>query len=461
MAENDKTVEAVFQAQRQSVRQELSLPYSIRRENLVKLRRLIKQRERDINQALFDDLHKSPAECYLTETGIVLSEISFALKHLRSWIRKKRVPTPIYLMPSASYILPQALGTVLIISPWNYPFQLALSPLLGAVAAGNRVLLNPSPQSPHTASLLQSLINDNFPESEIYCFDGEISTTDTLLKLKPDYLFFTGSPATARGIMSQVSSNLIPATLELGGKSPVIVDRDADCETAAKRIAFGKFVNCGQTCVAPDYLFIHRSLKEAFIKSFRRFVEKEYGQNPLESPFYGRIINKHHFRRAKKLLEGQNIIFGGELREEENYIAPTLVDLQSLDNSLMQEEIFGPVMPILTFDSIDEVIRKVNSMAHPLALYIFAQDKAICEKVTSECGFGGGCINDVIIHLATSEMPFGGFGESGMGSYHGKPGFDAFSHHKSIVDKKTWLDLPMRYQPYRRIHDKLIHMFLR
>ena len=259
MQENTETIMAIFQAQRQAVRSELSLPYAKRRANLLKLQKLIRQRETDINQALLKDLHKSSAETYLTETGVVLSEIRFALKHLRSWIRKKRVPTPIYLMPSSSYILPQALGTVLIISPWNYPFQLALSPLLGAVAAGNRVLLNPSPQSPHTASLLQSLINDNFPESEIYCFDGEISTTDTLLKLKPDYLFFTGSPATARGIMSQVSSNLIPATLELGGKSPVIVDRDADCETAAKRIAFGKFMNCGQTCAAPDYLFIHRS----------------------------------------------------------------------------------------------------------------------------------------------------------------------------------------------------------
>lgn len=455
MQENTETIRAIFQAQRQAVRSELSLPYAKRRENLLKLQKLIRQRETDINQALFKDLHKSPAETYLTETGVVLSEIRFALKHLRSWIRKKRVPTPIYLMPSASYILPQALGTVLIISPWNYPFQLALSPLLGAVAAGNRVLLNPSPQSPHTASLLQSLINDNFPESEIHCFDGEISTTDTLLKLKPDYLFFTGSPATARGIMSQVSSNLIPATLELGGKSPVIVDRDADCETAAKRIAFGKFVNCGQTCVAPDYLFIHRSLKEAFIKSFRRFVEKEYGQNPLESPFYGRIINKHHFRRAKKLLEGQNIIFGGELREEENYIAPTLVELQSLDNSLMQEEIFAPLLPMIVFDEINEPVDYILSQERPLALYYFGTEN---RNIIDRLPFGGGCINDTLMHIVSPYMPFGGVGNSGMGAYHGKASFDTFTHYKSILQSPRRFDFAFKYPPYT---DTVLRIFKR
>ena len=458
MAGNNKTVEAVFQAQRQSLRQELSLPYFKRRENLIKLRRLIKQREQDINQALFKDLHKSPAECYLTETGIVLSEISFALKHLRKWTRKKRVPTPLCLMPSASYILPQALGTILIISPWNYPFQLALSPLVGAVAAGNRVLLNPSPQSPHTTSLLQSLINDNFPESEIYCFDGEISTTDTLLKLKPDYLFFTGSPATACRIMPQASSELIPATLELGGKSPVIVDKDADCETAAKRIAFGKFMNCGQTCVAPDYLFIHRSSKETFVEHFRRFVETEYGKNPVLSTFYGRMINEHHFRRVEKLLEGQNIIFGGEMKAEKNYIAPTLVELHSLDNSLMQEEIFAPVLPMIVFDDINEPVDYILSQERPLALYYFGTEN---RNIIDRIPFGGGCINDTLMHIVSPYMPFGGVGNSGMGAYHGKASFDTFTHYKSVLQSPRRFDFAFKYPPYTNTVLRIFKRLLR
>lgn len=445
MERNIETAERVFRLQRAAAGEMLTLPCDKRRANLRKLQHLIRQREQEINQALFNDLHKSPAESYLTETGIVLSEIRFALKHLRHWSRKKRVRTPLWLQPSASYIFPQALGVVLIISPWNYPFQLALAPMIGAMAAGNRVLLNPSPQSPSTSLLLQSLINDNFPENELYCFGGEISTTEALLAMKPDYLFFTGSPATARILMRQSSPNLIPATLELGGKSPVIVDKDADCETAAGRIAFGKFINCGQTCVAPDYLFVHRLLKEQFVACFRRFVEREYGKEPSHSPFYGRMVNEHHFARVEKLLKRQNIVFGGEMKAEENYIGPTLVELQHMDNSLMREEIFAPVLPMIVFDDINEPVDYILSQERPLALYYFGtENRWIVEKVPS----GGACINDTLMHTASSYMPFGGVGNSGMGAYHGKASFDTFTHYKSVLQSPRRLDFAFKYPPY-------------
>ena len=261
--------------------------------------------------------------------------------------------------------------------------------------------------------------------------------------------------------MRKASEYLTPVTLELGGKSPCIVDKTANLRLAAKRIVFGKFLNCGQTCVAPDYIYCDPEIKEALIAELRRQITRQYGKEPLKNRNYGKIINEKHFNRIQNLIDPAKIICGGNAHPETLQIEPTVMDQVTFEDAVMQEEIFGPVMPVLTFDSIEEVIRKINSMAHPLALYIFAQDKAICEKVTSECGFGGGCINDVIIHLATSEMPFGGFGESGMGSYHGQKGFETFSHYKSIVDKKTWIDLPMRYQPYRRIYDKLIHIFLK
>ena len=290
-------------------------------------------------------------------------------------------------------------------------------------------------------------------------FQGNILEYES--KEKFDYIFFTGSVSVGKLVMEKAAKHLTPVSLELGGKSPCIVDKSANIKLAAKRIVFGKYLNCGQTCVAPDYIYCHREVKDTLLKQIQKQIRKQFGKSPLDNKNYGKIINEKHFNRIQNLIDPAKVICGGNARPETLQIEPTVMDQVTFEDAVMQAEIFGPVMPVLTFDSIEEVIRKVNSMAHPLALYIFAQEKAICEKVTSECGFGGGCINDVIIHLATSEMPFGGFGESGMGSYHGQKGFETFSHYKSIVDKKTWIDLPMRYQPYRRIYDKLIHIFLK
>ena len=428
---------------------------------LDRLAEALVSREKQLGEALHADLGKSAFESYATEIGFLLHEIRTTKNHLQSWARDRRRPTPLFLFGSKSRIHYEPYGCTLIIAPWNYPLQLALSPLIGAIAAGNCAIVKPSGEAPRTAAALQELIDECFEEEYIAVTDANRETTELLLQERFDYIFYTGGVEYGRHVMQAASRHLTPVTLELGGKSPCIVDDDADLKAAARRIAWGKFLNCGQTCVAPDYIYCHREVKDELLKQIQKQIRKQFGKSPLDNKNYGKIINEKHFNRIQNLIDPAKVICGGNARPETLQIEPTVMDQVTFEDAVMQEEIFGPVMPVLTFDSIEEVIRKVNSMAHPLALYIFAQEKAICEKVTSECGFGGGCINDVIIHLATSEMPFGGFGESGMGSYHGKKGFETFSHYKSIVDKKTWIDLPMRYQPYRRIYDKLIHIFLK
>lgn len=447
----------IIQLQKSLVRQNPTIDVKERRQILLKLRSLITENCSLIEQALFDDLHKSKEESYLTEIGIVLSEINFALKHLRKWSKKQRVSSPISLFPSKAYILPQAYGVVLIIAPWNYPFQLSLCPLIGAIAAGNRVLLNPSSQSPNTTSLLQKLINDNFPEEIIHCFDGQTDISINLLAQKPDYLFFTGSPQSAKLIMRQTSEALIPATLELGGKSPVIVDKDADLEIAAQRISFGKFVNCGQTCIAPDYLFVHSSVKQKFIDLFIESTKTKFTDNAFESKFYGRIINNKHFERLNGLLKNQNIIFGGEYSKNDNYIAPTLIDNPDLSSPVMKEEIFGPILPILTFDSINQPIDYIQSNERPLALYYFgSKNKDIINKTIS----GGCCINDTIMHIVPHALPFGGIGNSGQGAYHGKASFDTFTHYKSVLQSHKHIDIKLKYPPYSKIASKIFKHLL-
>ena len=428
---------------------------------LKKLKTCIQKNEAEIATALEADLGKSNFESYMCETGLVLSEISYMLKHIRRFTREKRVHTPLSQFHSRSFTKPGPYGVVLIMSPWNYPFLLSLDPLIDAIAAGNTVILKPSAYSPNTSKLIEKMIRECFSPEMVAVVTGGRAENTSLLEEHFDYIFFTGSQNVGREVMKKSSAHLTPVTLELGGKSPCIVDESADLKLAARRIVFGKYLNCGQTCVAPDYIYCHREVKDALLKQIQKQIRKQFGKSPLDNKNYGKIINEKHFNRIQNLIDPAKVICGGNACPETLQIEPTVMDQVTFEDAVMQEEIFGPVMPVLTFDSIEEVIRKVNSMAHPLALYIFAQNKAICEKVTSECGFGGGCINDVIIHLATSEMPFGGFGESGMGSYHGQKGFETFSHYKSIVDKKTWIDLPMRYQPYRRIYDKLIHIFLK
>lgn len=428
---------------------------------LKKLQTSIQSHQEQINAALKSDLGKSSFESYMCESGLVLSEITYMLKHIRSLSREKTVHTPLAQFHSRSYRKPSPYGVTLIMSPWNYPFLLTFDPLVDAIAAGNTAVLKPSAYSPATSNIICEIVRECFPEEYVAVVMGGRQENSCLLQEHFDYIFFTGSQAVGKEVMRHASEHLTPVTLELGGKSPCIVDKSANIKLAAKRIVFGKYLNCGQTCVAPDYIYCHREVKDTLLKQIQKQIRKQFGKSPLDNKNYGKIINEKHFNRIQNLIDPAKVICGGNARPETLQIEPTVMDQVTFEDAVMQAEIFGPVMPVLTFDSIEEVIRKVNSMAHPLALYIFAQDKAICEKVTSECGFGGGCINDVIIHLATSEMPFGGFGESGMGSYHGQKGFETFSHYKSIVDKKTWIDLPMRYQPYRRIYDKLIHIFLK
>ena len=383
------------------------------------------------------------------------------LKHIKRFSKEKTVYTPLAQFHARSYKKPSPYGTVLIMSPWNYPFLLTIEPLVDAIAAGNTAVLKPSAYSPHTSSIIQKLIDEVFNEEYVAVITGGRAENTCLLKEHFDYIFFTGSQTVGKEVMKHAAEHLTPVTLELGGKSPCIVEKSANLKLAAKRIVFGKFLNCGQTCVAPDYIYCDPQIKDALLAEIKKQIEKQFGSTALDNIDYGKIINEKHFKRILGLIDSAKIVCGGKYNEQTLQIEPTVLDNVTFEDAVMQEEIFGPVLPVLTYDSLDSAIEKINSMAHPLALYLFTSDKKVGKKVTAHCGFGGGCINDTIIHLATSEMGFGGFGESGMGSYHGKDGFTTFSHYKSIVDKKTWLDLPMRYQPYQKFYDKLIHMFLK
>lgn len=438
-----------------------TLSLSGRIEALNKLKTCILEREADIHEALLNDLGKSSFESYMCETGIVLSEITFMLKHIRFFAREKTVPTPLAQFHSRSYQKPSPYGVVLIMSPWNYPFLLALNPLIDAIAAGNTVVLKPSAYSPFTSQVIQSIISQCFEEKHAAVVTGGRAENACLLNQHFDYIFFTGSQAVGKEVMARAAARLTPVTLELGGKSPCVVDRTANLRLAARRIVFGKFLNCGQTCVAPDYIYCDRSVKDQLIKELQKQIKQQFGKDPLKNQNYGKIINEKHFKRLTSLMDPSKIVWGGSSDCQALRIEPTLMDHTDFSDAVMQEEIFGPILPILTFSSLDEAIRRINTLPHPLALYIFTSNRHSAKKITARCGFGGGCINDTVIHLATSQMGFGGFGESGMGSYHGKEGFETFSHKKSIVDKRIWPDLPMRYQPYRKLYEKLIPLFLR
>ena len=428
---------------------------------LKKLQTSIQSHQEQINAALKSDLGKSSFESYMCESGLVLSEITYILKHIHSFSKEKTVHTPLAQFHSRSYRKPSPYGVTLIMSPWNYPFLLTFDPLVDAIAAGNTAVLKPSAYSPATSNIICEIVRECFPEEYVAVVMGGRQENSCLLQEHFDYVFFTGSQAVGKEVMRHASEHLTPVTLELGGKSPCIVDKSANIKLAAKRIVFGKYLNCGQTCVAPDYICCHSSVKDAFLAEVKKQISLQFGEQPLSNSNYGKIINEKHFHRISGLIDHDKVIFGGHNDCNTLRIEPTVMDHVTYEDKVMQEEIFGPVMPVLTYNSLDELIGKINSMPHPLALYFFTRDKMAARKVTSQCQFGGGCINDTIIHLATSEMPFGGFGESGMGGYHGHEGFRTFSHYKSIVDKKTWLDLPMRYQPYKRINDKLIHFFLK
>ena len=433
-----------------------TLPVERRIEALKKLRQALVSHEQEIADAIRQDLGKSKEESYMCETGLVISEISYLLRHIRSFAREKTVATPLAQFASRSYKKPSPYGVTLIMSPWNYPLLLTLDPLADALAAGNTAIVKPSAYSPATSALLQKFLGELFPEDYVAVITGGREENEQLLEQKFDYIFFTGSKAVGRTVLEKAAKHLTPVTLELGGKSPCIVDASADLKLAARRIVFGKYLNCGQTCVAPDYVLCESSVKDAFLEQVRVEINRQYANAD-----YGKIINRKHFDRVCSLIDPAKVVVGGGSDSDTLRIEPTVMDGVTWADTVMGQEIFGPIMPILTFDSIDEVIETVNSREKPLALYIFARDKKVIRTVTARCAFGGGCVNDVVIHLATSNMGFGGVGESGMGAYHGKTGFDAFTHYKSIVDKKTWIDLPMRYQPYSKLYDSLIHLFLR
>lgn len=449
-------ITAIVDKQRRYYSTGATLPVEGRIEALKKLRQALLHHEEAIAEAIRQDLGKSKEESYMCETGLVVSEISYLLRHIRSFAREKTVATPLAQFASRSYKKPSPYGVTLIMSPWNYPLLLTLDPLADALAAGNTAIIKPSAYSPATGALLQKLLEELFPEEYVAVITGGREENEHLLEQKFDYIFFTGSKTVGRTVLEKAAKHLTPVTLELGGKSPCIVHSDADLKLAARRIVFGKYLNCGQTCVAPDYVLCEQSVKDTLLEYLRVEIKRQYANAAC-----GKIINRKHFERVLSLIDPDKVIVGGGSDADTLQIEPTVMDGVTWDDKVMREEIFGPVLPILTYNSIDEVIETVNSHDKPLALYIFARDKKVIRKVTGRCAYGGGCVNDVVIHLATSNMGFGGVGESGMGAYHGKTGFDAFTHYKSIVDKKTWIDLPMRYHPYSKGGNLLIHRFLK
>lgn len=458
----NEQIASLLDKQREYYKSGVTVPVDFRIEQLKKLYAAIKKYENEILQALHTDLGKSDYESFMCEIGLVLSEITYMIRHTKKFAKRKTVYTPITNFHAHCFKQPVPYGNTLIMSPWNYPFLLTVDPLADAIAAGNTAIVKPSAYSPATSAIISKIISECFDAEYIAVITGGRAENAALLEQKFDFVFFTGSQAVGKEVLRHTAEHLTPAVLELGGKSPCIVDKSANIALAAKRIVFGKFLNCGQTCVAPDYILCESSVKDKFISEVASQIKIQYGDNPLKNKDYGKIINQKHFERLCGLIDKNKVIIGGETDCGSNRIAPTVMDNVTENDAVMGEEIFGPIMPILTFDDFDKTVDDLKDKDKPLALYLFSSDKGQIKRITTELSYGGGCINDVVVHLSTSEMGFGGVGQSGMGSYHGKDGFDAFSHYKSIMDKKTWLDLPMRYQPYKnKMYEKLLHLFLK
>ncbi|MCI8416303.1 MAG: aldehyde dehydrogenase [Lachnospiraceae bacterium] len=432
---------------------------AFRQRALSKLQKALREQESLLSQALSQDLGKSPLESYMTEIGLVLDEIRFHQRHLPRWMRQKSVPTPLAQFYSRSFVSPEPHGVTLIMTPWNYPVQLCLEPLVGAISAGNCAVVKPSAYAPSVSAALAKILGEIYPPEYIAVVEGGRKENSALLEERFDYIFFTGSVAVGKTVMAAAAKHLTPVTLELGGKSPVIVDNTANLKLAARRIAFGKVLNAGQTCVAPDYLFLQKGLLEDFLEAYRKALKSFFPQGSLES--MPTMVNDKHFCRVTRLMQPERVAIGGNFHAKARRIEPTVLVDVTPDSPIMQEEIFGPVLPILTYERLEECISYIQSHEKPLALYLFTSSKQTRRKILSSCSFGGGCINDTIIHLATPHMGFGGVGASGMGSYHGYESFRTFSHFRSIVDKSTFLDLPLRYHPYSRQKEKIIRMFLK
>lgn len=456
------SIENILKKQKEYFSEGCTLSVNFRIAQLKKLYGAVKKYENELEDALNLDLGKSDFEGFMCEVGLVLSEITYMIKHVKKFSAKHRVKTPLAQFASKSFTLSVPYGNVLIMSPWNYPLLLTLSPLANSIAAGNTSVVKPSAYSPNVGEILNKIIKECFDEKYVACVMGGRKENSELLSQKFDFIFFTGSQNVGKEVLRKAAENLTPAVLELGGKSPCIVESSADIRLAAKRIVFGKYLNSGQTCVAPDYILCEKSIKEQFIKEVKIEIVKQYGENPLKNPDYGKIINEKHFERLVGLIDQNKVVHGGKYDKNTLKIEPTVMDNADFTDAVMGEEIFGPVMPVISYEKFEDIFEILKDRQKPLALYIFSENKSHIDKVLNRVQFGGGCVNDTIIHLATSEMGFGGVGESGMGAYHGKTGFDAFSHKKSIVDKKTFMDLPMRYQPYnRKVYGKLLKIFLR
>ncbi len=427
---------------------------------LKKLRENITLIKQDIISALKADLNKGEVESYMTEIGMTLGELNYMLRHCKSFSRAKRVKTSLLQFPAKSYSVPSPYGCALIMSPWNYPFMLSMEPMIDAIAAGNTVVLKPSRYAPNVSAVLDKLVKMTFSQDQVIVVLGGREENNFLLEQDFDYIFYTGSTSVGKIVMQKAAEKFIPVTLEMGGKSPCIVDSSADIALAAKRIVFGKLINAGQACVAPDFLYCARDIKDSLIEQIKKQIIAQYGENQIDNDDFPKMINKKQFDRVSRLIDAGRVLFGGNVDEDKLKIQPTLME-SSFDSAEMNEEIFGPILPVVVFDSIDEAIEKINSGASPLALYIFTSDKSNAKKVMSACDFGGGCINDTIMQIASSHLAFGGLKQSGLGSYHGKAGFDTFTHYKSIIDKKTWMDVPVRYQPYTEGKYKIIKRFMK
>lgn len=452
-------IEEIVEKQRVYFLSGNTLSLESRLASLKKLRDAVKDNEEAIAKALYADLGKQELEAYMTETGMVLEELKFVIRRLKSWAKPESVKTPPAQFPSRSFVVPEPYGVALIMSPWNYPFQLTIEPLIGAIAAGNCCVLKPSAYAQSTSKLIAGIIEETFPPEYVTVVEGGREQNQKLLQQKFDYIFFTGSVTVGKYVMECASRNLTPVSLELGGKSPVIIDETANLPVAAKRLAFGKYLNAGQTCVAPDYLYIKDSICERFIEEYKKavagfFPNGDYSHMPT-------IVNDKHYERIMGLIDPAKAVIGGRGDPSRRFIEPTLMKGVTWDDAVMKEEIFGPIMPVLTYSDLDEAIEEITARPKPLALYLFTTDKSVEKKVLTRVSYGGGCVNDTIVHLATSHMGFGGVGDSGMGAYHGKLSFDTFTHYKSVLKKANWLDLPMRYHPYTGKNMRIIKRFMK
>lgn len=454
-------IKELINKQRKFYSSNISKDLKFRIQNLKLLRSIIIKYEKEIQEALRLDLGKSETEAYMTEIGMVLDEIKYNIKHLAKWAKKKYVSTPLSQFPARSYRIPEPRGLVLIISPWNYPFLLSIQPLIGAIAAGNCVIIKPSEYSVNTSKLLKKILTEIYSEAYVTVVLGEKEVAQELLKEKFDYIFYTGSTKIGKIVMEAAAKNLTPVTLELGGKSPCIVDEKCNVELAAKRIAYGKILNSGQTCVAPDYVFVHQNVKEQFLNCLIKYLNNFLGENALNNSDYPKIINEMQFNRIISLIDKEHVIYGGGYNRNILKIEPTILTIKDMTSKVMQEEIFGPILPIIGYNNLDYIINYININPKPLALYLFTNNKKIEKRILKEVSYGGGCINDTIIHLANKRLGFGGVGNSGIGEYHGKFSFDTFSHYKSIIKKSNHIDLPVRYHPYSKMKEKLIRMFMK